>query len=108
MFKKALFLGLVSGILAGVASLIYTRVYNSSLGTDFSTVVQPVNIFTTSIIGCLLAAVAFYFSTRWLKHTGEILFNFVFVILTFASILGPFAAKLPLEMEMPELFPGLT
>ena len=34
--------------------------------------------------------------------------NFVFAILTFASILGPFATKLPLDVEMPELFPGLT
>jgi hypothetical protein len=45
---------------------------------------------------------------KWLPRAGEIVFNFVFVILTFASIMGPFAAKLPLTIEAPELFPGLT
>ncbi len=108
MFKKIIFLGLVSGLLAGIAALVYANVYNSALGTDFSQIVKPTGIMMTSLIGCLLAAVAYYFSNRWLKNTGEIIFNLVFVLLTFASILGPFATQLPLEIEMPELFPGLT
>ncbi|THU41126.1 hypothetical protein FAM09_03155 [Niastella caeni] len=108
MFKKLLLLGLVSGVLAGVAALIYQRIYTNSLGADFATIAKPVNIVITTTLAGLLASIGFGLLTKWLPKPGEIIFNFVFVILTFASILGPFAVKLPLEIETPELFPGLT
>ena len=108
MFKKALLHGLVSGILAGVAALIYQRVYTSSLGADFSAIVKTVPVFLTCIAGCLLASIGYSLLVKWLPRSGEIVFNFVFVLLTFVSIIGPFAMKLPLEIEAPELFPGLT
>ncbi|WP_207514520.1 DUF6069 family protein [Longitalea luteola] len=108
MFKRLLLLGLISGVLAGVASLIYQKVYANSLGADFSAIAKPVNIVIISILAGLLASVGYGLLTKWLPRAGEIIFNFVFVIITFASILWPFAAKLPLEIEMPELYPGLT
>ena len=108
MFKRLLLLGLISGVLAGVAALIYQKIYTNSLGADFSAIVKPVNILITCALAGLLASVGYGLLTKWLPKPGEIIFNFVFVILTFASILGPFATKLPLDVEMPELFPGLT
>jgi hypothetical protein len=108
MFKKLLLLGLVSGVLAAVAALIYQKIYINSLGADFSTVVKPANIVIVCILAGLLASTGYGLLTKWLPRAGEIIFNFVLAILTFASILGPFATKLPLEIEMPELFPGLT
>jgi uncharacterized membrane protein len=108
MFKKLLLLGLVSGVLAAVAALIYQKIYVNSLGADFSAIVKPVNIVIVCTLAGLLASTGYGLLTKWLPRAGEIFFNFVLVILTFASILGPFATKLPLEIEMPELFPGLT
>ncbi|HEX6427847.1 MAG TPA: hypothetical protein VF008_09190 [Niastella sp.] len=108
MFKKLLLLGLVSGVLAGVAGLIYQKIYANSLGADFSAIVKPVNIVIVSTLAGLLASTGYGLLTKWLPRAGEIIFNFVLAILTFASILGPFATKLPLDIEMPELFPGLT
>jgi hypothetical protein len=108
MFKKLLLLGLVSGVLAAVAALIYQKIYTNSLGADFSAIVKPVNIVIVCTLAGLLASTGYGLLTKWLPRAGEIIFNFVLVILTFASILGPFATKLPLEVEMPELFPGLT
>lgn len=108
MFKKLLLLGLVSGVLAAVAALIYQKIYTSSLGADFSAQVKPVNVVIVCTLAGLLASTGYGLLTKWLPRAGEIVFNFVFVILTFASILGPFATKLPLDVEMPELFPGLT
>jgi hypothetical protein len=108
MFKKLLLLGLVSGVLAAVAALIYQKIYVNSLGADFSAIVKPVNIVIVCTLAGLLASTGYGLLTKWLPRAGEIVFNFVLVILTFASILGPFATKLPLEIEMPELFPGLT
>ena len=106
--KRALLLGAVAGILAAVAALIYQRVYTSSLGADFSDLVRPVNIFITCIVADVLAGFGYWLLTKWLQRKGEIIFNFVIVIISFATILGPFATKLPLTVEMPELFPGLT
>jgi hypothetical protein len=108
MLKKLLLLGSVSGIMAGIASMVYQTVYAKSLGTGFPTIVKAPGIFISCLIGGLLAAFGYFLLNKWLKGKGEIVFNLLFMVLTFASILGPFATKLPLDIEMPELFPGLT
>jgi len=106
MFKRSLYLGLLSGLLAGVAALIYQNVY-AQVGYDFADLVKPYGIFAGSLLGGLIAATGYWALTSWLRTKGEVVFNFAFVLLTFASILAPFAIKLPLEVEAPELFPGL-
>jgi uncharacterized membrane protein YeaQ/YmgE (transglycosylase-associated protein family) len=107
MLKKVLFLGLTSGILAGIASLVYSKIYTEALGADFSQIVNPMGVMISCLLGCVLAAFGYLLFNRW-KNTGEIIFNWLFSLLTFASILSPFAAQLPLEIDFPELFPGLT
>lgn len=107
MFKKSMLLGMLAGMLAGAASIIYQKVYASSLGEDFITIAKPLNIIASSLFAGLLAAIGFFLLSKWLKSKGEVVFNFIFVILTFASIIAPFAITLPLEVETPELFPGL-
>jgi hypothetical protein len=108
MFKKSLLLGILSGLLAGIAALIYSKVYHSSLGADFSRVVWPVRIVVASLFGGVLAAVGYWAADKLLKAKGEIVFNLVFSILSFATLLAPFAAKLPLDIDAPELFPGMV
>lgn len=108
MFKRSILLGAVSGLLAGIASIVYQKVYAASLGYDFAMIAQPVAIFAASMLGGLVAGILFFFLNRWLKARGEVVFNFFFVILSFVSMLLAFAMKLPLEVEMPELFPGLV
>jgi len=108
MFKKLLLLGAVAGLLAGIASLIYQKVYSASLGDGFTTIVKPVSVIAANVLGCLIAASGYMVLYKWLKDRGEIVFNFVFTILSFASIVAPFAAKLPFDIEAPELFPGLV
>lgn len=108
MIKKSLLLGAISGLLAGIACVIYQKVYASSLGTDFATIVIPMQVVITTIISGLIAGTGFWLCNKWFKGNGEIIFNFVFAILSFASILPAFAFKLPLDAEMPELFPGLV
>lgn len=108
MFKKSLLLGIVSGLLAGIAALVYARVYHSSLGADFSKVAWPVRIVAASLFGGVLAAIGYWVLDKALKEKGEIVFNLLFSMLSFASLLAPFAAKLPLDIEAPELFPGMV
>lgn len=108
MLKRLLLLGIISGILAGIASLVYQKVYASSLGEGFTGIVKPAGILLTSLAAGLITAIGYWLLSKVLKGKTEIVFNFIFVILSFASILYPFAAKLPLDIETPELFPGLT
>jgi hypothetical protein len=108
MLKKLLLLGVVSGILAAIASLVYQMVYTKSLGAGFPKIITVPGIFISCIVGGLLAALGYFFMNKFLKSKTEVVFNLLFMILTFVSIIGPFAMKLPLDAEMPELFPGLT
>ncbi len=108
MLKRLLLLGVVSGILAAIASLIYQKVYSTSLGVDFSKIAKPVGIVISCVVGCLIAALGYWLLNKWLKSKTEIVFNFLFVILSFATIVGAFAAKLPLDTTSPELFPGMV
>jgi DMSO reductase anchor subunit len=108
MFKKLLLLGLVSGLLAGVLAWVYSRVYSHYLGVDFSTIATPVKMIVASVIGGLVAALGFAFLHRMLGVKTDAVFNLIFTVLSFASILGPIATKLPLELQSPELFPWLV
>jgi ABC-type branched-subunit amino acid transport system permease subunit len=108
MFNKSLALGIVSGLLAGIAGVIYAQVYHRSLGADFSKVASTIRIIAASLIGGVLAAIGYTLLNKWLKDRGEIVFNLLFSLFSFAALLAPFAVKLPLDLEAPELFPGLV
>jgi len=108
MFKKALTLGIVSGLLAGVAGLIYAHLYYSINEADFSKVASSIRIIMSSLAGGVLAAIGFTILNKWLRRNGEIVFNLLFSIISFASLLMPIAYKLPTSLETPELFPGMV
>jgi ABC-type branched-subunit amino acid transport system permease subunit len=108
MFKKALILGIISGLLAGLAGLIYAHLYYSINEADFGKVASSVRIVAGSVAGGVLAAIGFTALDKWLKDKGEIVFNLLFTILSFASLLTPISYKLPTTLETPELFPGMV
>jgi hypothetical protein len=108
MFKKVFFLGLTVGIMASVAAIIYNRVYHFALEADFSKLVNTGSIIGANIAVGLLAAIGYWFMKKWWKNKAENIFNFTLTILSFASILIPISATLPLDINTPELFPGLT
>jgi len=108
MFKRALFLGIVSGLLAGIAGVIYARIYYSANEADFSKIVTAVKIISASLFGGVFAAIGYTLLVHTFKTRGEIVFNLLFTILSFASLLLPIAYKLPLTIETPELFAGMV
>jgi hypothetical protein len=108
MFKNSLALGIVAGLLAGIAGVVYARIYHTSLGADFSKVVSTVRIIAASVVGGVLAAIGYTLLDKWLKSRGEIVFNLIFTLISFATLLAPFAVKLPMDLEAPELFPGMV
>ena len=108
MFKRLLLLGASAGILSGIAAIIFQKIYSSSLGVDFSNIAKPGGIAISSFVGCLIAAVGYWVLDKMFKQKTEVIFNFLFAILSFASVLPAFATKLPLDVTSPELFPGLV
>ena len=108
MFKKALLLGIVSGLLAGVAGVIYAKIYYTANEADFSKVASTVSILAASLFGGVLAAVGYALADRLLKTKGEIVFNLIFTLLSFASLLLPIGHRFSPPIDTPELFPGMV
>ena len=75
MFKQALLLGIVSGLLAGIAGLVYAHLYFTINEADFSKVASTLRILSSSLFGGVLAAIGYTAFLKWLKGQGEIVFN---------------------------------
>jgi hypothetical protein len=46
--------------------------------------------------------------SKWFKTNTNHVFNLVFVTVCLLTLISPFAFKLPLTEQSPELFPGMT
>ena len=108
MFKRIFFLGILSGILAAVAGMIYNRIYFFATETDFSKILNTTSIIGLNLIICLIICFIYWALAHWLKRKGEIVFNFLLAILSFAMVIIPISISLPLDIKNPELFPGLA
>lgn len=110
MLKKALFLGIVSGLLAGIAGLVYAHIYYMANETDYSRVASSVRIVASSLFGGVLAAIGYTVLVRLLRTKGEIVFNLLFTLLSFASLLLPISYRFspPLDDTALMLFPGMV
>lgn len=110
MFKKSLILGISSGILAGIAGVIFEKVYASAFYTDFSNLsatfggslaikASPMTIMLVSIFSGVLASIFFTLFVKWFKSKGDAIFSLFYVIVSFASIILPISATLPLDLD---------
>ncbi len=108
MFKRIFFHGLVAGILSATAAIIYKRIYFFATETDFSKVLDLQRIIGLNLLICMAAVLINYSLIKWLQGKGEIIFNFLFSIVSFAGVMVPISVTLPLNIQLPELFPGLA
>lgn len=106
--KKLFIQGLIAGLLAGIASSIYLNIYNESFGVDYSQIINIGAIMGSSLIGCMLMTLGYAALDKFKKQHLKGWINILIVVLSFASIIGPIGMSLPLDIEFPELFPGLV
>lgn len=106
--KATFFHGTVATLFAAPASLIYNKVYSTALMVDFSLVINHVSIIAATTFACLAASTGYYFFSKWIKSKTDVWFNIIFLLLTFASLVSSFSITLPLTVESPELFAGLS
>ncbi len=108
MFKKIFLQGLLAALLASIAALIYSHIYLFATEVDFSKVLNTWSIIGLNTAICMLAVFLNWILVRWMKHKGEIIFNFLFSIVSFAGLMIPISITLPLSVKFPELFPGMA
>jgi hypothetical protein len=108
MYKKIFFHSLFSGVIAAIAAIIYTRIYFFATQVDYSKLLNTARLVGLNIGICFLVGFLFWTSIKLLKKKGEIVFNFIFSILSFAAVIIPISLTLPLDIQFPELFPGLA
>lgn len=108
MYKRVFFHALLSGALAAIAGIVYYRIYFFATEADFSKVLNPFSITGMSVFVCMIASFIYFGLVKWLNEKGEIIFNFLFSIISFACVMVPISLSLPLDIKFPELFPGLA
>ena len=106
--KQVLFHGLTAGLLAAAASVVYNSAYSTAMVADFSKVVNVAGIFGACIFSCVAASLGYHFLRKLNFGYTDVLFNIIFLVITFASFYAPFAMSLPVDIESPELLVGLV
>ena len=101
MLKKSLLLGVTAGLLSGVACLVFASIYKNAMFVDFSPVVSATNYFGSTLFGCILASLGYVGLRKVSSRFGEIIFNLLFAIISFATIIFPL--KYMAYMFPPEL-----
>ena len=106
--KNLLWHGILSGVLASIAGIIYFELYQYLMLSAFDAVVNWGSIIGASFLGCLLMTLGYWamMKVKMERFIGWL--NVLIAMLSFASILGPMDTTLPLDIEFPELFPGLV
>jgi hypothetical protein len=94
--------------MASLAAIIYDRIYFFVTQTDFSGIINPGTMISLNLVVCLVFSVAYYFLKIFSKNKGDLIFNIIISILSFAAVMIPISISLPLSVKNPELFPGLS
>ncbi|MBC7849967.1 MAG: hypothetical protein H7Y31_09525 [Chitinophagaceae bacterium] len=108
MFKRIFFWGLTAGIFSAVASVIYQQIHEYATYSEFHKVVNLPVLIAINIMACLLAAFVFWAVMHFSKGRGEFIFNLLFSMASFASVMFPITTTLPLDVESPEMFTSLV
>lgn len=100
--------GVVAGLISAIAGIVYFYAYQQLLFLDFSAVINASSIAGASMLACLIMAGGYLLLYKINKPKLEGIFNLVYIVIAFASILMPISVTLPLDIDFPELFPGLA
>ena len=107
MFKKDFTHGIIAGLLASIAGIIYSHVYLFANEADFSRIVNLYSIIGIDLSASILIAFLHSSFVKWIKKNTELVFNLTLSLFSFTLIVIPVSITLPLNIESPELFPGL-
>ena len=107
-WKQTFLIGAVSTVLSALACIIYAKIYSEAFFVDFSKVAGTLNFIAASAIGCFLMAVGYRLAMQWKGEKIMGWLNILYSVLSFASIAAVLGFNLPLDIESPEMFPGMV
>jgi hypothetical protein len=108
MFKLHFFHGLLSGIMAAIAAIIFNRIHFFATEADFSRIINAGTMFSANLIVCLLFSILYFLYLKILKGKAITIFHIILSVASFAATILPISISLPLDIKNPELFPGLA
>jgi hypothetical protein len=108
VFKRHLYHGLTSGIMASMAAIVYSRIHHFTTLADFSTVINSGTIISLNLIVCLIFSIGYFYFSKIRFKRGILAFHLLISILSFSAVIIPISIILPLSVKNPELFPGLA
>ncbi|WP_212004606.1 hypothetical protein [Chitinophaga sp. HK235] len=108
MRPQLFWVGIATGVISAVLSLIYGAVYQAALGADFSGVAPVTAVASASIAAGVLMMLGHWLWERWRNGKAILIFNIILVSISLLSSAIPFAVSLPLNIPAPELFPGMV
>jgi hypothetical protein len=108
MFKKHFYHGLLSGIMAALAAIIYNRIFVFATEADFSRIMNLGTMISLNLIICLIFSIAYFLYIKLWKKKGIVIFHLIISVISFAAVIIPISISLPLDIKNPELFPGLA
>ena len=106
--KKSILHALSSAALASLACVIYNTIYSKAFELNFSVVLNIGGIVSACVFACVLMAAAYYIGIKWRGDKATRWINMGIAVLSFVSIIGVLGFQLPMDVENPELFPGLA
>lgn len=98
---------LVSSALASMTGIGYQTAYEAALHCDFSKLVNPVSISMASTIGCTLMSLGNLLLVKLKRSRYKGWYFLCIYFFSILSIMGPIGTTIPLDIQHPELFPGL-
>ncbi|MCC6370566.1 MAG: hypothetical protein IT236_06160 [Bacteroidia bacterium] len=107
-WRNIILLGLIGTTLSAIACAIYARIYTQAFYVDFSKVIALPNMIAACAIGCFLMATGYALAIKWKGEKTVGWLNVAYSVLSFASIVGVLGFNLPLDIESPEMFPGMV
>ena len=106
--KKITIHAVASALFAGMACIIYNSIYNTAMYLSFAKVINIGGMLGACIFASVLMALGYYLGFKWKSEKALPWINIIIVIVSFASIIGVLGFTLPLDVESPEMFPGLA
>ena len=106
--NRHIFHGLIAGLVSALAGVGYSVMYQGVMFLDFNEVLGYPSIIGTSILSCGIMSIAYLSLEKLNKLKLKGIVNVVIVLFSFFSILIPISISLPLDVDFPELFPGLV
>lgn len=102
LIRKALLLGICTGIISALGATGYANMYNTTL-FDYSADLGYLTIAGTCIFISVAVSLVFWVAVIGLGKWGELVFNIVFCVGTMMSIEIPMNAKI--ANEIPDFYP---